>query len=447
MAQNSANELGTKPISKLIIAQSVPAAIGILVMSLNLIIDTIFVGNWIGSSAIAVITVVLPIVFLIASIGMAVGVGGSSIISRALGAQEQEKAEHTFGNQFILSVGLVLILVIVGLVFAEPALNLFGADDSIIESAKIYYSILMYGVIFLALVMTGNPVIRAEGKPRFAMITMIIPALSNIILDYLFIVLFDFGITGAAWATSFSYFMSFLFIFWFFISKRSELKIKAKYFVLNWSIVKEIGSLGGVTLARQGIISLLSIVLNQSLLLYGGGTSLTVYGIISRMLMFALFPVMGIAQGFMPIAGYNYGAKKFPRLKETINKSILYATAVALVVFIIIMIFPDYIVRVFTADPKILSQTPNALRIVFAITPLIAIQLIGSGYFQSIGKARPALLLTLSKQGFFLIPLILILPPYYGLLGVWIAFPIADLLSTLITAIFLRKELKSYLTN
>lgn len=445
MANRASEDLGTKPVSDLIIAQSVPAAIGILVMSLNMIVDTIFVGNFIGAVAIAVITVVLPIIFLIASIGMAVGVGGASIISRAFGAENSEKAQHTFGNQLVLSLGLSISLATLGLFFTDEALALFGAQGEVLAPARVYYTIVMASAPLLAMVMAGNPVIRAEGKPTFSMIALIVPSVANLILDYMLIVVYDYGMAGAGYATAFSYLFSFLYITWFFNSAHSALKIKLKCLRLEWSIVKEIGALGGVTLARQGVISVLSIVLNNTLVAYGGGAALAAYGIISRMLMFALFPVMGIAQGYQPVAGYNYGAQKFDRVRETINTSILYATGLAVMVFIVIMIFPHQIVRIFTSDVDIIQLTPNALRIVFAITPLIAIQLIGSSYFQAIGKAGPALLLSLSKQGFFLIPLLLILPGYFGLLGIWMSFPIADFLSTSLTWYYLRRELRENL--
>jgi len=442
MANRASAELGNAPIGKLLIAQAVPASIGILVMSLNMVVDTIFVGQWIGPMAIAAITVVVPLTFLIASIGMAIGIGGASIISRALGSDDQDKAQRTFGNQIVMSLGLAVFFVVVGLIFKEEALALFGANGKIFAPAEIYYVIVMYGIPFLALCMTGNPVIRAEGKPKFAMIAMILPAIGNIFFDYLFINVLDYGMAGAAWATTISYFICFLFIYWFFFSKNSELKIRLKCFKLEYPIVKEITQLGGVTLARQGMVSILSIILNHTLFVYGGETSVTIYGIISRMLMFALFPVMGISQGFQPIVGFNYGAKKYPRVRESINISIKYGTGLALVVFAIIMLFPEQIVSVFTDDEVILRDTPSALRWVFLVTPLIAVQMIGSGYFQAIGKAIPALLLTLTKQGFFLIPLILILPNYFGIFGVWVAFPIADLLSTIVTGIYLNREVK-----
>ncbi|MCK0131381.1 MATE family efflux transporter [Flavobacteriaceae bacterium F08102] len=435
----------TKPIGKLIVEQAVPAGIGILAMSLNTVVDTIFVGNWIGASGIAAITVVMPIIFFVASIGMAIGIGGSSMISRALGAKDIQKAFDIFGSQVILSVGLSVILTVLGLIFTNPVLGLFGATGSIVAPSKIYYNIVILGAPFLAFTMTGNTVIRAEGKPKFAMVALLLPAFVNIILDYLFINLMGLGMEGAAYATLLSFGSSFLFVVWFFSSNLSDLKILRKCLRLKKHIVKEIAALGSITLARQGVISLLAIVLNNTLVSYGSELSLAVYGIISRMLMFSLFPVMGIAQGFMPIAGFNYGANNFGRLKESLKKSMLYASGLGILVFSIIMLFPIQIVRVFTDDAMVLKETPDALRMVFAITPLIAIQLIGSSYFQAIGKVRPALFLTLSKQGFFLIPLILILPQFIGILGVWISFPIADLLATIITSVFLYKDVKRYL--
>lgn len=445
MSKSNSNTLGIQPIGKLLVSQAAPASIGILVLSLNMIVDTIFVGQWIGPIAIAAITVVMPIVYLISSIGMAIGIGGASIISRALGARNLNKAQHVFGNQLALSFGFAIILVSLGLLFKDEALTLFGTKGEIVAPAMEYYNIVMIGAPFLTLCMTGNPVVRAEGKPKFAMLALISPAIANIFFDYLLINVFDYGMAGAAWATSISHIACFITIFYFFISKHSEIKIKLKYFILNAAILKKITSLGSVTLARQGAVSVLSIVLNHVLFQYGGAISIAVYGIISRMLMFSLFPVLGIAQGFLPIAGFNYGAEKFNRVRESINTSIKYGTGLALIIFIVIMLFPRAIASIFSDDEHLLNETPNALRWVFAITPLIAIQIIGTGYFQAIGKAIPALILTLTKQGFFLIPLVIILPKYFGLLGIWISFPIADLLSTIVTGFFLNREVKTSL--
>ena len=399
-------------------------------------------GNWIGSIAIAAINVVLPVSFFIAALGMAIGIGGSSIISRALGSGDKERALKTFGNQVTITFLLTSIMVIFGLIFINDIIPAFGGKGDIFEPAKIYYRIVLYGVPILAFAMMGNNVIRAEGNPKFAMIAMIIPSVGNLILDYILINLLDMGMEGAAWATTISYVFCFGYILWYFLSKNSQLKINFGHFGLDMPILKEMSALGFVTLARQAVVSTTYLLMNNILYNLGGESSVTVYAIIGRMLMFALFPVLGVTQGFLPIAGYNYGAENFARVRESINKAILYAGGVALIVFILIMIFPESIVKVFTTDASVIRDTPAAMRWVFSAIPIIGIQLIGSAYFQAIGKAVPALLLTLTRQGFFFIPLVLILPQFFGETGVWVSFPLADVLSTIITAYFLNREIR-----
>ena len=456
MKKNS-DSLGTQSISSLLIKQAVPASIGILVMSLNMIVDTIFVGRWIGPLAISAITVVIPVTFFIAALGLAVGIGGSSVLSRALGAGAHSKAVRVFGNMNTLTFVSSALLAILGLVFQDRLIDFFGADESFRDLALTYYRIVLYGIVMLAMCMMGNSVIRAEGKPKFAMYAMMLPAIGNIFMDYVLINVLDFGMEGAAWATFTSYAICFSFILWFFVMK-SELRVTFKSFLLNNTIVKEISGLSFVTLARQGVIAILTILLNNVLVRVGDAIDVASYGIISRALMFALFPVIGVNQGFMPIAGYNYGAKKLQRVREAINTSIKYSGMLALIIFALIMFFAESFVGVFISDKatsagsiadnaELLQRTPNALRWVFAATPVIVIQLIGGSYFQSIGKVVPALLLNLTKQGFFLIPLILILPSIYGVWGVWVSFPIADVLSTIVTGYFLHRAVKRDLSG
>lgn len=444
MPKARAEQLGLKPIPQLLIQQAVPASIGILVMSLNILIDTVFVGQWIGPNAIAAINVVLPVSFFIGALGMAIGIGGSSIISRALGDQNIEKALKTFGNQSTLTLLFTVGFVIIGLSFIETLIPLFGGKDALYAPAKIYYTIVLYGVPLLGFCMMGNNVVRAEGKPRYAMYAMMLPSVSNLTLDVVFIYIFDWGMAGAAWATTISYGVCALYLLYFFNSSKSELHLQRTHFSLQKSIVQQIGALGSVTLARQAVVSIVVLLVNNILFRYGGETTVAVYAIISRSLMFALFPVLGITQGFLPIAGYNYGAKNFDRVREVINTALLYATVLASIIFSLIMVFTEAFVTIFTNDPNVLAQTPEAMRWVFAATPIIGIQLIGAAYFQAIGKALPALLLTLTRQGFFLIPLIFILPPYFDVFGVWLAFPIGEAIATVITAFFLFRELKKY---
>jgi putative MATE family efflux protein len=442
MAKGISNDLGTQPIGKLLIKQAVPASIGILVMSLNILVDTIFVGNWIGSTAIAAINVVLPVSFFIAALGMAIGIGGSSIISRALGADNKPKALKTFGNQLTLTFLFTITFAVFGLYFVDTLIPAFGGKGSIFEPAKIYYEIILYGVPVLGFVMMGNTVIRAEGNPKFAMYAMLIPSIGNLVLDYVFINILDLGMAGAAWATTGSYIVSFLFIFWYFISKNSELKINFSHFRLNKTIVSEISALGSVTLARQAIVSVTFLLVNNALFNFGGETSVTAYAIVGRMSMFALFPVFGITQGFIPIAGYNFGSKQYDRVKEVIYTAIKYATILGAIVFIGLMVFPEVITRWFTTNADVINITPNNMRWTFAAVPILAFQLVGSAYFQAVGKALPALLLTLTRQAIFFIPLMYILPIFFGELGIWMSFPISDVLSTLVTVYFLRREVK-----
>jgi putative MATE family efflux protein len=439
----SSKDLAKKDIKGLLIKQSVPASVGILFLTVNILIDTIFVGRWIGSLAIAALSVVMPITFFISSLGMAIGTGGGSVLSRSLGAGNREKALSTFAHQIMMTFGLSSVVVLFGLFFGDEILYLFGANGAIMAPAKEFFLPILLAVPFQALCMMGTSVIRAEDKSKHAMAAMIVSAITNVVLDILFIKIFGWGIHGAALATASSFFLCFVYIGWFFIYK-SELRLQWHHFTFHKKIAGEITSLSFVTFARQGVISVLAIILNHTLYTQGGENAVTVYGIISRMLMFALFPVLGITQGFLPIAGYNYGANNFDRVRASVSLAIKYAGALAIFIFVIILFFAKPITAVFTTDPAIIEETPGALRWVFAASPIIAVQLIGAAYFQAAGKATKALLLTLSKQGFFLIPLILILPQFFGIFGVWVAFPIADVLSTIVTGIFLKKELAAH---
>ncbi len=435
------HELGTEKISKLLIQQAAPASMGFLIMSLYNIVDTIYVGQFIGSMAIAATTVVMPISFLISSVGMAIGVGGASVISRALGSKNKPKALNTFGNQINLTMHLAIIFVILGYWFDEEILMLFGGKGEILPYAREYFHVILLGIPFLAWAMMSNNVIRAQGRAKTAMYIMIVPAIINIILDPIFIIWLDMGLKGAAWATVIAYMISATYALMFFLKGDSELTIILKYFRLRWDLVKEIFSIGIITLARQGSISILIVVLNHTLYAFMGEIGIAVYGVVNRVMMFALFPVIGILQGFLPIAGYNYGSKLFKRVKSSIYTSIKYSIVIASVLLAIIAFFSEYIVSAFTKDPELTKLSARALTIVFSTSPIIAVQLIGSGYFQAIGKAFPALLLTLSKQGIFLIPLVLTLPHFFGVDGIWFSFPISDILSSGVTWYFLKRDI------
>jgi len=442
---NKSDKMGILPIPRLLLQQSLPAAIGILMMSINMVIDSIYVGKFIGSIGLGAIAVVLPISFLISALGMSIGVGGASIISRALGAKNEERAFITFGNQTIMTLGLSITVVIISTFFIDEIIGIWGGKGDLLIPAKEYFMTLLPGIPFLAWAMMSNNVFRAEGQPKIAMFTMLIPAFINLILDPIFIIWLDWGLIGAAAATSIAYISGGTFAFGYFLFGSTQMNLNPTYLKPEWGIMKEIMQVGGVTFVRQGTYSLLAIVLNNSLFHYGTEMAVSSYGIISRLMMFINFPVFGLTQGFIPIAGFNFGSKEWERVKEVLYVAIKAGLLIATTIFLILAFFAPQIVGVFSNDQVLINQTYPAMRIVFLLTPTLIIQLLSSAYYQAIGKALPALILTLLKQGIFLIPLVLFMPLYFGLDGIWYSFPIADLLTTIVSAIFIRKAMQRLL--
>jgi putative MATE family efflux protein len=425
------------------VKQTVPASIGILVMSLYMIVDTIFVGRWVGPLAIGAITVVMPITFLISSSGMAIGIGGSSIISRALGSGNTARASRTFGNQVAMTLVLAVVTLMLGFVFDEEILRLFGAAGEVMPLALDYYHIILIGVPFLGWALMGNNVIRSQGFPREAMMVMLLPAVLNIILDPILMLGFDMGLKGAAWATTISYIISAIYVARFFLGRKAEVRMTAADLRLDRGIVNEINALGAVSLARQGAISVLYIVVNHMLVRHGGIIYLSVFGIVNRLMMLALFPVIGLTQGILPIVGYNFGAHQYERVITTIRNAVLGGTGLAAAIWVVMLIFREEAVSIFGNDPQLMALTPPAVLIVFMATPIISLQMIGAAYFQAVGRAIPALLLTLSRQTLFLIPLVLLFANVWQIDGVWYAFPVADALSAIVTTWFLQREIRN----
>lgn len=456
VTKKTSDKLGTEKMSKLLLQQSLPASIGFLVMSFYQMVDVFFVSRYAeGEIAIAAITVVLPITFLISSFGMAIGVGGSSVLARALGEGNTTKAQKTFGNQIKLTIGFVLFFVLVGFVFQEQLLRVFGANNEIIPFAKEYFNILLVGLPFLGWAMMTNNVIRAEGKPKVAMLTMIIPAVSNILLDYVLIYHFNMGITGAALATSSGYILSGLYTLWFFISGRSELKLIPDDLKLDFSIIKEITSIGSITLVRQSMFSILAIVLYSQLNKWGliayentlgqsgGSHAIAIYGLIRGFTLFVAFPIIGIMQGLMPIVSYNYGAKNWQRVRHSVWLAIKWTTTISIILLTIITVFPQELIEIFTEDKNLLNHTPRILRLIFLSLPVMGIGFIGGAFFQAIGKPIPALILTLARQGLFMIPLMYLLSNFIGLDGVWFSMPLGEILAGTWAGIWLYTRVRS----
>ena len=434
--------MGTDTIGSLLIKLSVPAMIGMIVNALYNFVDTIFVGQVVGPYGIAGLSIAFPIQMLIGAFAQTFGIGSASIISRRLGEKNEQAAACAAGNAITGTVIVSLIFMGIGLLFTEPILIFFGATEEILPYALDYVKIILIGATFLSLTMTSNGIIRSEGQARVAMTVMLIGTGLNLVFDPIFIFVFHLGIKGVAMATVLSQFLAFIFVIRFFKKSKSTLPLQKRSFIPKRKVLAEIISLGVPAFVRQSGTSLMVLITNNLLKMYGGGLAIASFGMINKLLMFVLMPLFGIVQGFQPIAGYNYGAKKLHRVKEVLIKSMGFTSILATFSWIVIQLFPRQILSVFSGDPQLLTIATPALRISMLAIPLVGIQSIGSSLFQAIGKRGPSIFLSLTRQFIFLIPILLFLPNIYGINGVWTAFPLADLLSTLVTIIWVLFEVK-----
>jgi MATE family, multidrug efflux pump len=441
--KNKDEILGTMSIGKLLMKLSIPATIGMVVNALYNVVDAIYLGRGVGPLAIGGLTIVFPFQMIVMAIGMTIGVGAASVISRNLGSGDRDRAYHAAGSALTVSILIGLLMMIGGAVFLDQLLRLFGASETLLEYARSYLSVILIGIPLISFSMTSNNIVRAEGKATTAMISMLIGTGMNIILDPIFIFLFNMGIQGAAIATVISQGLSFLYLFVFFVSGKSSMKLRVKHLIPDIKLLKEIILIGLPAFVRQAGGSVLAVIMNNVLLVYGGDYAISSYGVINKLMMFTLMPLFGIVQGFQPIAGYNYGAKKFDRVQEVIKLSILITTIMSTFSFLLMMIFPDFFVGMFTTDEKLISISVSAIRRVIIFIPLLGLQIIGAAFFQSVGKALPSLILGMTRQIIFLIPLVIILPNFLGLNGVWFSFPGADIGAVIVTLFWLMKELKN----
>ena len=431
-------ELGSVSIGKLLTKLSIPATIGMMVMVLYNVVDTIFVARYVGTMAIGGLAIVMPITMLISATGMALGVGGSSLISRYLGSKENDKANTVFGNLLMLTLSFTVIFSIIGYIFPDTILKLFGADGEILPYAKEYYLIVLAGTPFLGLSMAANNIIRSEGNARMSMIVMLVSSVINLILDYIFIIQFNWGIAGAAWATLISQVLTFLFITYYFIgSGKSSIHLKLHNLKLDLVRVKEVLAIGSSSFARQGSASIVAILINHSLMFYGAESDVAIYGILNKVMMMSIFPMIGLVQGFLPILSYNYGAENYHRVIKVMNVSFVASFILGLIGLFVMAVFPVGVFEIFTTDQVLITQGARFLVIVIIVIPLIGIQMLGASFFQAIGLAKPAMFLTLARQVIFLIPLVFILPQFFGIDGIWYAFPISDISSTILTIAYL----------
>lgn len=437
------NELETTSIPKLLFKFSLPAIIGLLVNALYNIIDGIFVGRGVGKEALAAVTLTLPIITIFMAFIMLIGMGATSLISLKLGQKKEKEAEEVVGNAFIMFLILGIGLTVIGLIFLEPILIFSGASENILPFAKDYLRIVLIGSTFLALGVGMNSFIRAEGNPKMAMMTMLAGTLTNIVLNYLFIFPLNMGIKGAALATILGYCVSSSWVLLYFFTGKSKVKVKKENLRLRFTMVKSIAIIGFPTFILQMGGSVQQLALNKSLATYGGDLHLAVSGIIMSVITLLTMPALGINQGAQPIIGYNYGAKKYDRVKNVLKLSLLAATVLMGVSFLGSKIWPEQLISLFNDDPELIALGVKAMRIFFFFIPLIGVHIVSSGYFQAIGKPIQATILGITRQVFLFVPIILILPIFTGIEGVWWSAPLADVGAFIVTGIWLLFEIKN----
>lgn len=445
---NRTKELGTSSIGELLFKFSLPAIAGMIVNALYNIVDRMYIGHMgggIGTVALSGLAITFPISTIIMAFGMLVGIGSSAMISIRLGEKKHEQAQKILGNALMIDIIISIIVSIIGLLFLDNLLRLFGASPEGLPYARSYIRIILMGAVMQNIGFGINNAIRSEGNPRMAMLTMVFGAIINIILDPIFIFTFKLGIQGAAIATIISQGFNTLWVLNYFISKKSGsvLKIKKENLKLDLDIIKDIFSIGMSPFAMQVASSIVILLYNKALLKYGGDIAVAAMGIINSISMLIFMPIFGINQGVQPIIGYNYGAKSYDRVKKALKLAMLAATTISLVGYFFVQIFPKMLIKMFVSDDiNLINLGVHGMRIDLLLLPIIGFQIVGSNYFQAIGKAKTAMILSILRQVVVLIPLIIFLPRFFKLEGLWFSQPCADLISAILTAILLFKSIK-----
>ena len=438
--------LGTESVGKLLLKYSVPAIIGMLVNALYNVVDRIFIGNipGVGPLAITGVGVTMPIMSITLAFAMLIGIGCTTNISIKLGQGKKEDAQKIIGNGITLSIIISLILSIIGIVFGNQILHLFGASDQTLYYAKSYIYIILAGTVFNTLGFTLNNTIRGDGNPKLAATIMVVGCITNVILDAVLIFVFNLGIQGAAIATVISQIVTALWGLMYYVKGKSNLTFENSSLKLDKSLVKSIIAIGIAPFSMQIATSLVQVISNNALKMYGGDLAIGAMATISSISMIFLMPIFGLNQGSQPIIGFNYGAKQYDRANKAFKISALISIVILTAGWVLVQLSPETVIGMFNKDPKLMDISVNGIRIYLFMIPIIGISITGSNYIQSVGKAKIATVLSLLRQVILLIPMILILPNFFGLNGVWYASPISDFLSTAITAYILYRELKSY---
>lgn len=444
------HDLAHKKLSSLFWQYALPAIIGVVVNTLYNIIDGVFIGHWVGKEALAGLGVILPIMSFAAAMGMLVGIGSASRISIALGEKDHATAEKIVGTSFILTLVISSTALTLLLVFLKPILMFVGASEVTYPYARDFLLIFLPGSLFLTLCFNFNNMMRASGFPFKAMLTMLVSVIANIILAPIFIIYLNWGMQGAAIATTISMAISFVFVLRHFLNKTSPIQLKLENIKLRLNIVRSILSIGLSPFFMQIAASVIVILINYQLHHYApqagvlGDDAIAAFSNANRLIMLVVMIVIGLTQGMQPIIGYNFGAKNFDRVKETLFYTIKIATLVTFSGFLLSYFIPEKLVKVFSTDVDIVTLSAVALHDITLAFIVIGFQIVVSSFFQCIGMAKQAIFLSLSRQVLFLIPALLILPQFLGLDGVWLANPLSDFLAASITTFLLFHQLKRF---
>ena len=443
-AKNSPLSLGTENVGKLLMQYALPAIVAMTAASLYNITDSIFIGHGVGSTAIAGLAITFPLMNLAAAFGSLIGMGASTLLSVRLGQKDYDTANNILGNVITLNFILGISYTVIMLLFLDPMLIFFGASDDTLPYAHDFMVIILWGNVVTHMFMGLNAMLRSAGSPRKAMFAMIYTVLINIVLNPLFIFVFEWGIKGSAYATVIAQFVVLLWQLKIFSNKDMFIHFRRDAFRLRSSIVKHSISIGMAPFLMNVASCVIVILINRGLKQHGGDVAIGAYGIVNRVAFLFIMIVFGLNQGMQPIAGYNYGARLYPRVIDVLKKTMFGATIVLCVGTFIVEVFPHFVASLFTSDEQLIDMAVDGLRIVFMTYPIIGVQIVGAAFFQSIGMSKKAILLSITRQVIFLIPFLLIFPYYWGINGVWFTMPVADIIATVITSFVLLKQIRQF---
>ena len=447
MAENKKaipTELGTEKIGKLLKQYALPAIIAQTAASLYNMVDSIFIGQGVGPLAISGLAVTFPLMNLSTAFGTLVGAGAATMISVLLGQKNYSAANKVLGNVVSLNIIIGLIFMIISLIFIDPILYFFGASANTLPYAKEYMRIILYGNIITHLYFGLNAAMRSSGNPKKAMGLTIFTVLFNTILDPLFIFVFDMGIAGAAWATVIAQTVAMIIVMRHFSDKSRPFRFEKGIASLDLRVAKDSLSIGLGPFLMNAAACLVTLFINQQLRDYSGDLGIGAYGITNRFVFMFIMICMGLNQGMQPIAGYNYGARQYSRVKEVFWKTAKMATIVTTICFIIGMFFPRLAAGIFTHDEELLTQAARSMRLLTCLFPIVGFQMISTNFFLSLGMVQKSVILSLARQILFLLPLIYFLPLWIGSDGVWISFPISDVMATLLSIYMLGRLFKKF---